>query len=83
MLFKTLVTIKYANIINIIANKEIIPEIINHNLTNKNLINAFIEIYKNKTIQKNQIIKVKNILNKLSLKQNSSLSASKEIIKII
>ena len=83
MLFKTLVTIKYANIINIIANKEIIPEIINHNLTNKNLINAFIEIYKNKTIQKNQIIKVKNILNKLSLKKNSSLSASKEIIKII
>ncbi len=82
-IFSFLIKVKFANIINIIKNKEIIPEIINHKLNHKNLINKFNENINNEKKQKKQILEVRKILESLKLKNKSSLNASKEIFRII
>jgi len=82
-LFSFLIKVKFANIINIIKNKEIIPEVINHKLNHKNLIKIFSKNINNAKKQQKQILEVQKILKSLKLKNKSSLNASKEIFKII
>ena len=59
ILFKPFVKVKYANIINIISNQMIIPEVVNSNLNERNLLNSFLNLLNNKKNQENQI----NLIN--------------------
>ena len=70
ILLKPFVRVKYANLINIIANQMIIPEVINSNLNEKKLLVSFLELLVNKKKQESQInlinIYLKEIVNKFS-----------------
>ena len=83
IIFSFLVNVKFANLINIIANKEIIPELVNHKLNSKKLINKFDHLIMNKTLMQNQIIEAKKTLKLFCLDNNSSYNASIEILKFI
>ena len=72
LLFSFFINVKFANIINIIAKKEIIPEVTNHNLTNKKLINTLEKLLYDNDKQKKQIFEINKIINTLRLKNNSS-----------
>ena len=64
------IKIKYATIINIYANKMIIPEIINSRLNKTNFIKILNNCLKDRKSQKKQIIEVNNILKKIELKKS-------------
>ncbi len=70
ILLKPFVRIKYANLINIISNQMIIPEVVNSNLSKKKLLNNFLNLYKSKINQENQInlinVHLKEIVNEFS-----------------
>ncbi len=70
ILLKPLVKIKYANLINIISDQMIIPEVINSNLNKKNLLSNFLNLFNSKNNQENQInlinIYLKEIVNDFS-----------------
>ncbi len=55
LLFKPFIKVKYANLINIISNKMIIPEVINSNLNKKKLLNTFLSLLNSTTDQERQI----------------------------
>ncbi len=80
ILLKPFIRIKYANIINIISNKMIIPEVVNSNLNKKNLLNSFSNLlYSNKN-QINQIESV-NLYLKEIVKEFSPYKVSVDRIK--
>ena len=83
LIFKLLVKVKYANLINIMAKKEIIPEIINSKLTNNNLFECFNNLINSEINQKNQIYESQIIIEKLYTKNDFSFNASNEIIKLL
>ena len=65
------------------AEKEIIPEIINNNLTNNNLFNCFENLINSEINQKNQILESQLIIEKLYTNNDFSLNASSEIINLL
>ena len=58
-----LIKVKYANIINIMQNKEIIPELINNKLNSNNLIYKFEQLINDFDIRNNQILPSINSIN--------------------
>ena len=54
-MFNFFVKTKFANIINIIAKNEIIPELTNHKLTENKLIKKFDNLINQNHLQKQQI----------------------------
>ena len=76
MIVKFLVKIKYANIINIINNREIIPELIQNECNPKEIFKSVIYFLKNPTIMDNQINHFTNTLNEIRSKTSSAEEAS-------
>ncbi len=70
-IIKPFVKVKYVNIINIIANKEIIPEFIQGNCNSKKIILKLEEFLKNKEKLKKLVNDYSIILNELSNKNTS------------
>ena len=70
LIFKPFVRIKYANIINIISDQMIIPEVVNSNLSKKKLLSEFLNLYNSKKNQDKQInlinIYIKEIVKEFS-----------------
>ena len=70
ILIKPFVKVKYANLINIISNQMIIPEVVNSNLNEKKLLNIFLNLYNDKKKQETQInsinMHLKEIVNDFS-----------------
>ena len=58
-----LVKVKYANIINITANEEIIPELIQSNCNSKNIYNKVTTYLDDNQLMQNQINKYQKIMN--------------------
>ena len=58
------VTIPFACIVNILANKKIIPELLQDDFTVNNIIKA-VNIYKEKVARKNYAVEINKIINKL------------------
>ena len=52
---KPFVRVKYANLINIISNQMIIPEVVNSNLNEKKLLNIFLNLFNDRKKQETQI----------------------------
>ena len=78
-----LVKIKYANIINIIENKMIIPELVNSKLNKKDFKLKFENLLINKKSNSDQIIKSRKIINELVKKKSPYKNIVDVIIKII
>ena len=76
MIVKFLVKIKYANIINIINNKEVIPELIQNECNPKEIFKSVIYFLKNPTLMDKQINDFSNTLNEIRSKTSSADEAS-------
>ena len=76
LIVKMLVKIKFANIINIINNKEIIPELIQNECNSKEIYNSVVYFLKNPELMKKQIKDCEETLTKIRSKTSSSNEAS-------
>ena len=83
LIVKTMVKVKFANIINITANEEIIPELLQSKCNAKNIYNSVSELINNPTKMKEQINKTQFILEKLKSPIPSAKMASKILIKYL
>ena len=73
---KFLVKTKFANIINIINQKEIIPELIQKECNSKEIFRSVVYFLNNPELMKKQILDVNNTLNEIKSKTSSSSEAS-------
>ena len=76
LIVKMLVKIKFANIINIINNKEIIPELIQKECNAKEIYNSVVYFLKNPELMKKQISNCQETLTKIRSKTSSSNEAA-------
>ena len=83
LIVKMLVKIKFANIINIINNKEIIPELIQKECNAKEIYNSVVYFLKNPELMKKQISDCENTLAKIRSKTSSSDEASSVLNKFL
>ena len=83
MIVKLLVKTKYANIINIINQKEIIPELIQNECNAKEIFRSVVYLLKNPELMDKQINQVNNTLNDIRSKTSSSDEASTVISRYL
>ena len=83
LIVKMLVKIKFANIINIINNKEIIPELIQKECNAKEIYNSVVYFLKNPELMKKQINDCEETLTKIRSKTSSSDQASSILTKYL
>ena len=83
VIVKLLIKIKFANIINIINNKEIIPELIQKECNAKEIYNSVVYFLKNPEIMKQQVNNYEKTLNKIRSKSSSSDEASLILTKFL
>ena len=76
MIVKFLVKIKYANIINIINNKEVIPELIQNECNPKEIFKSVVYFLKNPSLMDKQINDFTNTLKEIRSKTSSADEAS-------
>ena len=76
MIFKLLVNVKFANIINIINNKEVIPELLQSECNAKEIYNSVRYILKNPSIAKKQLEECNKTLDGIRSKSSSSKEAA-------
>ncbi len=81
LIMKLLVKVKFVNIINIINNKEIIPELLQNECNGKEIYNSVVYFLKNPNRMKNQINNFNKTLNEIRSKSSSSLEASSVLNK--
>ena len=83
MIVKFLIKIKYANIINIINNKEIIPELIQNECNAKEIYKSVIYLLKNPILMDQQIKDCQNTLAQIRSKTSSTGEASTILAKYL
>ena len=83
MIVKFLVKVKFANIINIINNKEIIPELIQNECNSKEIFKSVIYFLKNPALMDKQINDFSNTLHEIRSKTSSADEASSIILKYL
>ncbi|MDA7597148.1 lipid-A-disaccharide synthase [Candidatus Pelagibacter sp.] len=76
LIIKLLVRTKYANIINIINNKEIIPELIQNECNSKEIFNSVVYFLKNPQLMTKQINDCEKTLGQIKSKSSSSNEAA-------
>jgi len=83
MIVKFLIKIKYANIINIINNREIIPELIQNECNAKEIYKSVVYLLKNPILMDQQIKDCQNTLGEIRSKSSSSSEAAEILIKYL
>ena len=83
LIVRLLVKVKFANIINIAANEEIIPELLQSKCNAKNIFVSVREFINNPNKMKEQVNKSQLILEQLKSSTSSAVSASKILIKYL
>ena len=76
MIFKLLVNVKFANIINIINNKEVIPELLQNECNAEEIYKTVIYFLKNPKLIEQQLIDCKKTLEGIKSKSSSSGEAA-------
>ena len=76
LIMKLLAKVKFANIINIINNKEVIPELLQSECNAKEIYNSVVYFLKNPELMKDQVNKCNKTLNEIRSKSSSSSEAS-------
>jgi lipid-A-disaccharide synthase len=79
LIISMLVKIKYANIINIAANKEIIPELLQSKCNSKNIYQVVNEFLDTPSKMKKQLFETDIVLNKLRTNKSPSHLASQAL----
>ena len=82
-IIKTLVKTKYANIINIVANKEVIPELLQSKCNAKNIYQTVSDFLESPSKIKKQINDTKVILDKFRTEQSSTTLATQSLSKFL
>ncbi len=83
LIMKLLVKVKFANIINIINNKEVIPELLQSECNAKEIYNSVVYFLKNPDLMKQQVNICNKTLNTIRSKSLSSLEASSILSKYL
>ena len=83
MIFKFLVNVKFANIINIINNKEIIPELLQNECNAEEICRTVIYFLKNPELIKKQLNECKKTLEGIKSKTSSSNEAASILNKYL
>ena len=83
LIVRILIKVKFANIINIAAKEEVIPELLQTKCNAKNIFETVSNFINNPNKMKAQINKTQLILEKLKSSTPSALSASKILIKYL
>ena len=83
VIVKLLIKIKFANIINIINNKEIIPELIQKECNANEIYNSVVYFLKNPEMMKQQVDNYEKTLNQIRSKTSSSDEASLILTKFL
>jgi|TARA_B110000211_G_scaffold96054_1_gene112042 lipid-A-disaccharide synthase len=83
LIIKMLIKIKYANIINIAAKEEVIPELLQSNCNPKNIYKVVSDFLDTPSKAQEQIEKTQAVLNKLKTEKSSSESACKALNKLL
>ena len=83
LIMKSLVKIKFANIINIINNKEIIPELLQGECNAKEIYNSVVYLLKNPMMMKKQVNDCEKTLCEIRSKTSSSEEASLLLAKFL
>ncbi len=76
LIIKLLVKVKFANIINIAANEEIIPELLQSNCNPTNIFNKINEFFLNYELIQTQIDKTQNVIKDFRTNKSSEIAAS-------
>ena len=76
IIVKFLVKTKYANIINIINQKEVIPELIQNECNAKEIFRSVVYFLNNPGLMNKQISEINNTLNEIRSKTSSSEESS-------
>ena len=76
LIVKMLVKVKYANIINIAADHEVIPELIQSNCNSKYIFQKVTTYLDNNQLMQNQIDKYQKIINDFKTNKSSEIAAS-------
>jgi len=83
MIFKLLVNVKFANIINIINNKEVIPELLQNECNAKEIFNTVIYFLKNPDLIQKQLNDCKKTIEGIKSKTSSSNESASVLIKYL
>lgn len=83
LIVKSLVKVKFANIINIAAGKEIIPELLQSNCNPKDLFKQVSSFIDDPNKIKDQVNKTQSILNQFKTSTPSVELASKALSKFL
>jgi len=83
LIVKLLVKTKYANIINIINQKEIIPELIQKECNAKEIFRSVVYFLKNPDLISKQLNEISNTLTEIKSKTSSSEEASNVILSYL
>ena len=83
MIFKLLVNVKFANIINIINNREVIPELLQNECNAKEIYKSVIYMLKNPDIRKKQLEDCNQTLEGIRSKTSSADEASSILLKYL
>ena len=75
-IIKMLVKVKFANLINIAANEEIIPELLQSNCNANNIFNTVNHLLNNKQHLENQITKTQSVISKFRTDKSTDIAAS-------
>ena len=73
---KMLVKVKFANIINIAAKEEIIPELLQSNCNPTNIYNTVDKLLSNKSTLDKQVIKTQEIIRNFKTEKSSEIASS-------
>ena len=83
MIFKLLVNVKFANIINIINNKEVIPELLQNECNAKEIFNTVIYFLKNPVLIEKQLSDCNKTLEGIRSKTSSSNESASILSKYL
>ena len=83
LIMKSLVKVTFANIINIINNKEIIPELLQGECNSKEIFNSVVYFLKNPEHAKKQIDSFSKTIEYIKSKSSSSSEASLVLSKYL
>ena len=83
LIMKLLVKVKFANIINIINNREVIPELLQGECNSKEIYNTVIYFLKHPELMKKQIDTCKKTLSEIKSKSSSADEAAAILSKYI
>jgi len=82
-IMKSLVKVKFANIVNIINKKEVIPELLQGECNAKEIFKSVVYFLNNPNIMKQQITNCNITLNEIRSKTSSSAEASSILAKYL